>query len=63
LTTDASEYGIGGVLQQEINGELRNLYYHSQLMTPCQRRYSTIEKEALAIYKCFERMGVKSCRQ
>ena len=56
LTTDASNYGIGGVLQQEVDGELRNLYYHSQLMTPCQRRYSTIEKEALAIYKCFERM-------
>jgi hypothetical protein len=25
-------------------------------MTPCERKYSTIEKEALAIYKCFVRM-------
>ena len=56
LTTDASNSAIGGVLQQEIDGQLRNLYYHSQLMTASQRRYSTIEKEALAIYKCFERM-------
>ena len=56
LTTDASGIGIGGVLQQEINGELRNLHYHSQLMTPCERKYSAIEKEALAIYKCFTRM-------
>ena len=56
LTTDASNFAIGGVLQQEIDGQLRNLYYHSQLMTTSQRRYSTIEKEALAIYKCFERM-------
>ncbi|CAF5092900.1 unnamed protein product, partial [Rotaria sp. Silwood1] len=56
LTTDASDFGLGGVLQQEVNGELRNLYYHSQLMTPCERKYSPIEKEALAIYKCFARM-------
>ena len=56
LTTDASGTGIGGILQQEIDGQLHNLYYHSQLMTPCERRYSTIEKEALAIYKCFVRM-------
>ncbi|CAF1493696.1 unnamed protein product [Adineta steineri] len=56
LTTDASGIGIGGVLQQEVNGEIHNLYYHSQVMTPCERKYSTIEKEALAIYKCFTRM-------
>ena len=56
LTTDASGIGIGGVLQQDVDGYLHNLYYHSQLLTPCQRKYSTIEKEALALYKCFVRM-------
>ena len=56
LTTDASNMGIGGVLQQEVNAEIHNLYYHSQLMTPSERKYSTIEKEALAIFKCFKRM-------
>ena len=56
LTTDASGIGIGGVLQQEVNGQIHNLYYHSQLMTPCERKYSVIEREALAIYKCFARM-------
>ncbi|CAF2145949.1 unnamed protein product [Rotaria magnacalcarata] len=56
LTTDASGIGIGGVLQQEVEGEMHNLYYHSQLMTICERKYSTIEKEALTIYKCFTRM-------
>ncbi|CAF2122901.1 unnamed protein product, partial [Rotaria magnacalcarata] len=56
LTTDASDTGLGGVLQQKVNGQLHNLYYHSQIMTPCQRKYSTIEKEALAIYRCFDRM-------
>ncbi|CAF1489537.1 unnamed protein product [Adineta steineri] len=56
LSTDASGIAIGGVLQQDIDGQLHNLYYHSQVMTPCERKYSTIEKEALAIYKCFVRM-------
>ena len=56
LTTDASGIGIGGVLQQEVEGKFHNLYYHSQLLTSCERKYSTIEKEALAIYKCFARM-------
>ncbi|CAF2051971.1 unnamed protein product [Rotaria magnacalcarata] len=56
LTADASSIAIGGVLQQEVEGTLRNLYYHSQIITPAERKYSTIEKEALAIYKCFERM-------
>ncbi|CAF3032550.1 unnamed protein product [Rotaria sp. Silwood2] len=56
LTTDASGVGIGGVLQQEVNGKMRNLYYHSQLLTPCERKYRTIEKEALAIFKCINRM-------
>ena len=56
LSTDASDFGIGGVLQQEVDGQIRNLYYYSQLMTPTERRYSPIEKEALAIYKCFTRM-------
>ena len=56
LTTDASNVSIGGVLQQEVNGTLRNLYYHSQIMSSCERKYNAIEKEALAIYKCFDRM-------
>ena len=56
LTTDANDFGIRSVLQQEVNGVIRNLYYHSQLMTASERRYSSIEKEALAIYKCFARM-------
>ena len=56
LTTDASKVGIGGTLQQVINGETKNLYYHSQVTSPTQRRYSPIELEALAIWMCFQRM-------
>jgi hypothetical protein len=56
LTTDASKLGIGGTLQQKINGEVKNLYYHSQVTSSTQRRYDPIELEALAIWMCFQRM-------
>ncbi|CAF0931803.1 unnamed protein product [Rotaria sordida] len=49
LTTDASEIGIGGTLQQNINGEIKNLYYRSQVTSSTQRRYDPIELKALAI--------------
>ncbi|CAF4226909.1 unnamed protein product [Rotaria sp. Silwood2] len=56
LTTDASKVGVGGTLQQHINGEIKNLYYHSQMTSSTQRRYDPIELEALAIWMCFQRM-------
>ena len=56
LTTDASKIGIGGTLQQNINGEIKNLFYHSQVTSSTQRRYDPIELEALAIWMCFQRM-------
>ena len=56
LTTDASKVGIGGTLQQIINGETKNIYYHSQVLTSAQRKYDPIELEALAIWLCFQRM-------
>lgn len=56
LTTDASKVGIGGTLQQMVDGQLKNLYYHSQITTPTQRRYDPIELEALAIWVCCQRM-------
>ena len=56
LTTEASKVGIGGTLQQVIHGETKNLYYHSQITSSTQRRYSPIELEALAIWMCFQRM-------
>ncbi|CAF4243303.1 unnamed protein product, partial [Rotaria sordida] len=31
LTMDASEIGIGGTLQQNIDDAIKNLYYHSQI--------------------------------
>ncbi|CAF1678236.1 unnamed protein product, partial [Adineta ricciae] len=56
LTTDASKIGIGGTLQQKINGEMKNLYCRSQVTSSTQKRYDPIELEALAIWMCFQRM-------
>ncbi|CAF4266608.1 unnamed protein product [Rotaria sp. Silwood2] len=56
LTTDASKVGIGGTLQQIIDGETKNLYYHSQVTSSTQRGCDPIELEALAIWLCFQRM-------
>ncbi|CAF3848076.1 unnamed protein product [Rotaria sordida] len=46
LTTDASKVGIDGTVQQNIDGEIKNLYYHSQVTSPTQRRYDPIKLEA-----------------
>ena len=50
LTTDASNIAIGGVLQQKDEaGNLRPLTYFSRQLNSAETRYSTIEREALAI--------------
>ncbi|CAF4322983.1 unnamed protein product, partial [Rotaria sordida] len=36
LTTDASEIGIGSTLQQNINDQIKNSYYHSQVLSSTQ---------------------------
>jgi hypothetical protein len=56
LSTDASDYCVGGVLYQEINGIRKNVYFYSQMLPKLQRKWPTIEKEALAIYYCVNRM-------
>ncbi|CAF1526076.1 unnamed protein product [Adineta steineri] len=56
LSTDASGIATGGVLFQEINGERRNIFYHSKLLSAIERKYSVPEQEALAIFQCLQRM-------
>ena len=52
LYTDASDFGIGGVLFQVVDTIWQPLAFISKSLTPTQIRWSTIQKEAYAIFFC-----------
>ena len=49
LRTDASNSGIGAVLMQEHEGKLHPIAYESKKLRNVETKYSTLEKECLAI--------------
>lgn len=58
VTTDASDVAIGAVLSQ---GELPNdrpIHFFSRTLNDCQRRYSTIQRELLAIVEAVKAFRV-----
>ena len=50
IMTDASEYAVGAVLQQRIDDEWRPIAYFSRKLHPPETRYSTFDRELLAVY-------------
>ena len=50
LMTDASDIAIGGVLQQYLNDTWCPLAYFSRKLTPTEQKYSTYDRELLAVY-------------
>ena len=50
LLTDASNLGVGGVLQQCVDGTWQPLSFFSKRLQPAETRYSTFDRELLAIY-------------
>ena len=52
LTTDASDFAIGGILSQGEIGHDLPIAYASRVLNAPEKNYSTIEKELLAITYC-----------
>ncbi len=50
LMTDASDTAVGAVLQQQIHGTWHPISFFSRKMTPAETRYSTFDRELLAVY-------------
>lgn len=63
--TDASDYGIGGVLTQTLDGQEKVIAYMSKSLSQQERNYSATEREALAVliavehWRCYLDNGLK----
>jgi len=57
LVTDASDVAVSAILHQRVNGSLAPISYYSRLLTAPERKYSTYEKECLAVL-----FGCDKCR-
>ena len=58
LTTDASDHGIGAILTQEDeNGNRKMIGAASRSLSDTEKRYATIEKEALGVVWALERFN------
>ena len=58
LIVDASPVGLGAILEQKHKGSLRPVAYASRALNAVERRYSQIEREALAVTWGIERFHV-----
>lgn len=50
IMADASELAVGAVLQQHIDGQWCPIAYFSKALKPAETRYSTFDRELLAMY-------------
>ena len=54
IETDCSQYAMGGVLSQHIEGKWRPIAYRSQSLTEAERNYEIHDREMLAIMEALE---------
>ncbi|GBN21475.1 Transposon Ty3-G Gag-Pol polyprotein, partial [Araneus ventricosus] len=54
LFVDASDVGIGAVLQQQVGSDIKPLSFFSHKLTPTEARYSTYDRELLAVYSAIK---------
>ena len=59
LDTDASDFGVGGVLSQIQNGEERVISYGSYSLNPAEVRYCTTKRELLAVHRFVHQFFIK----
>ena len=57
LQTDASDYGIGAYLFQQVDGQQRPVAFLSKTLDRTQLRWSTPEKEGFAIYFALKKLN------
>ena len=50
ITSDASDVAVGAVLQQSVHNQWQPIAYYSHKLSPTERRYSTYDRELLAVY-------------
>ena len=50
ITCDASNFAVGGVLQQCIDNVCQPLSFFSKKLSPVETRYSAFDRELLAVY-------------
>lgn len=49
LTTDASNFGLGGWIGQEFNGKIRPICFASRSLSKSEQNYSATKKELLGL--------------
>ncbi|GJZ79979.1 reverse transcriptase domain-containing protein [Tanacetum coccineum] len=55
LMCDASDFAVGAVLGQRIDGKFKPIYYASKTLNNAQEHYTTTEKELLVVVFSFEK--------
>ena len=55
ISTDASSIGTGAVLQQRIDSAWKPIAFFSKKLSNAEMKYSTFDRELLAIYKAIKR--------
>ncbi|GKB73459.1 putative nucleotidyltransferase, ribonuclease H [Tanacetum coccineum] len=55
LMCDASDFAVGAVLGQQIDGKFKPIYYASKTLNNAQEHYTTTEKELLVVFFTFDK--------
>lgn len=56
LTTDASNTAVGGILSHKFASGSKPIAFVSRALSKCEKKYSTLEKEALSIVFCVTKL-------